>query len=187
MPAEVRIVTASQIVSFDRDDAVDRGILRLEVDARADGLNGGKTSFSPGDSVGLLLYRSPNITLLHGPIVTYGAITPEGMHEIEQSGFLAYAGDTNQAMSYPICNPEVGWIGNDLGPVSVVHCTTVELDDPPDWNPSDPDVPLADKIGILRYRGISVAAGYRLTGTLIPDEEVPYQIGIYVFGAENLP
>lgn len=186
MAQDIQIVTASQIISFDRGADTDRSILRLEVDSRDDGLNAGRTSFSPGDSVGLLLYKSPSVTILHGPIVTYGAIQEEGTHEVEQEGFLTYAGETSQTMSHPICTPEITWLGNSLGEVSIVECVSVELVDPPDWNPGNTEESLADKIGILKYRGISVAQGYRLTGTNLPGEEVPYQIGVFVFGAVNL-
>ena len=187
MPQNVQIITASQIINFDRDPDADRGILRLEIDNRNDGLNAGKTSFSPGDSVGLLLYRSPNVTILHGPIVTYGTLNEEGTHLTEHDGFLAYAGDTMQTMSHPICTPALSWVGNSLGGVRVLNCAVVELVNPPDWNPGNTAEPLSDKIGILRYSGTAQAQGYRLTGTMIPDEETPYQIGVYVFGAANMP
>jgi hypothetical protein len=189
MAQDVQIITASQIINFDRDEDADRGILRLEVDNRNDGLNAGKTSFSPGDSVGLLLYKSPNITILHGPIVTYGSIAEEGTHITPHEGFLAFAGETEQSLSHPICpeNLVLQWVGNILGDTRVLNCSVVQLVDPPDWNPGNTAEPLADKIGILRYSGNATAQGYRLSGTNLPDQEVPYQIGIYIFGAANLP
>ena len=189
MAQDVQIITASQIINFDRDEDADRGILRLEVDNRNDGLNAGKTSFSPGDSVGLLLYKSPNVTILHGPIVTYGSLLEEGEHITDHDGFLAFAGETEQTMSHPICPDQlaISWVGNTLGETRVLNCSIIQLVDPPDWNPGNTTEPLSGKIGILRYSGKSTAQGYRLTGTNIPDEETPYQIGVYVFGAANMP
>ena len=187
MAQDVQIITASQIINFDRDEDADRGILRLEVDNRNNGLNAGKTSFSPGDSVGLLLYKSPNVTILHGPIVTYGSISEEGTHITEHEGFLAFAGDTEQTMSHPICTPALGWVGNSLGATRILNCSVVQLVNPPDWNPGNTAEPLSGKIGILRYSGTATAQGYRLSGTNLSDQETPYQIGVYVFGAANLP
>ncbi len=187
MAQDVQIITASQIINFDRDTDADRGILRLEIDSRNDGLNAGKTSFSPGDSVGLLLYKSPNVTILHGPIITFGTLKEEGAHTTEHEGFLAFAGDTEQTMSHPICTPALGWVGGSLGGTRTLNCSVVQLVDPPDWNPGNTEEPLSGKIGILRYSGTATAQGYRLTDTNIPNEETPYQIGIYVFGAANMP
>lgn len=190
MADNIQIITASQIINFDRDDDADQGILRIEVDNRNDGLNAGKTSFQPGDSVGLLLYVSPNVTILEGPIVTAGSIAVEGgLIPVEQQGFIAFAGDYIQNMSYPICNPSLQWLGNDLGALRVNHCATVELLNPPDWNPGAPNANLASKIGIIKYEGTASAQGYRLTDTnlVAGAVDVPYQIGVYVFGAANLP
>lgn len=175
--AELRVITASQIINFDDDSDEDRGILSLEVDSREDGLNAGKTSFQPGDSVGLLLYRSPNVRIVAGPILTAGSIAEEGIHITDHVGFLPYAGETSANMSHPICTPALEWLGQDLGPFEVRDCSRVLLTDPPEWNPALELFP----VGILKYEGTAVAQGYRLTNTKLVTDP-PYQIGVYFFG-----
>lgn len=178
--AELQVITASQIITFDDVSDEDRGILIVEVDSREDGLNAGKTSFQPGDSVGLLLYRSPNVRLIAGPIITAGAIAPEGTHITEHSGFLPFAGEVSSNMSHPICTPSLEWIGEDLGPFEVRDCSQVHLTDPPEWNPALELFP----VGILKYQGTAVAQGYRLTSTKLTTD-TPYQIGVYFFGIQE--
>lgn len=189
MAQEVQIVTASQIISFDVDTDADQGVMRLEVDNRNDGLNGGKTSFQPGDSVGLLLYMSSNVSLI-SIVVTAGTLAPEGgIIQIHKEGYLAFAGDHAQTMSYPICGPSLGWMGNDLGGTIVRNCAVVELVDPPDWNPGHPDFNPAGNVGILQYSGDATAQGYRLSDTNLtlanPNINTPFQIGVYAFGVAN--
>lgn len=43
------VVVATLNINFDADAAGGQGILKLELDDREDGLNGGDTSFAPGD------------------------------------------------------------------------------------------------------------------------------------------
>lgn len=181
MPDSMQIVTASQIINFDDDSDADRGVLKIEVDRRPDGLNGGKTSFRPGDSVGLLLYKSPNVDILEGPIVTAGSLQSEGNHTTDHMGFLTFADNHDAAMSYPIPNPSLSWIGNSLGGTSVVNATRVMLTDPSDFNPGAGQV----SVGILRYEGTATAQGYRLTQTNLAGQDRPYQIGVFVFGIAN--
>ena len=181
MADNMQIITASQIITFDDSSDADRGILRLEIDSRPDGLNGGRTSFKPGDSVGLLLYRSSNVSIIHGPIVTAGTLDSEGTHSVFQAGYLTFADNHDATMGYPIANPSLSWVGNSLGSTKVVNESRVVLTNPPDFNPGAGNV----QVGILQYSGNAVAEGFRLRNTNIPDADRPYQIGVFVFGLAN--
>ena len=58
------IVVATLNVSFEEDTEGTQGILSLQLDDREDGMNGGDTSFKPGDDVYYFMYKDSNVTVL---------------------------------------------------------------------------------------------------------------------------
>lgn len=57
------MANATVRVQFGDPDGTTTGHLSAEIDARTDGLNGGKTAFTPGETVYLLVYASANVTV----------------------------------------------------------------------------------------------------------------------------
>lgn len=73
-----RVITGTLTVSFQRaDEGADSAGLVIEVDDRDDGLNGGKTTFRPGDSVHYLVYLPPGFSISQH-IVTAGSRSGAG-------------------------------------------------------------------------------------------------------------
>ena len=100
------LVTASVTIGFATADS-GSAIFSAEVDSRDTGLNGGKTSFAPGDPVWMLLYKSSYVTM--GPpgggtpvIWSSGAVAQGApvTHEVEEDISVAY--DTGFSTSKPI-------------------------------------------------------------------------------------
>jgi hypothetical protein len=120
------IVKTNIVVQFG-DAAADAGLLlKAEVDSRDDGLNAGNTSFIPGDSVGILLFKDDLITQLTTD-VTAGVLAPAGSGTfLVESEQLTFADDEelNQEASfqYPVYSGfTYKWLGKDGGSLQVVN------------------------------------------------------------------
>lgn len=106
------IITASIVIDF---DAKAEDILKVEVDDRLDGLNKGKTSFAPGDEVGLLIYRTSNVTI-DKIITSLGSVKAEGSGSRQLEEFITFADADEAGSNYPIkSNFSYSWIGETLG------------------------------------------------------------------------
>lgn len=110
-------VSTSIVVQFSQGSS--GGSLTAEVDSREDGLNLGKTSFSPGDTARFLVFSSSDVTI-DSVVSSAGTITPlgEGMYLVEE--FLTFA-DTIEATTnkVPYSNFISQWYGTNLGSVTV--------------------------------------------------------------------
>lgn len=71
------MANATLRVQFGNPDSESSGHLSAEVDSRPEGLNGGRTSFSPGETVYILVYRSENVTITD-TLCSAGSISPQG-------------------------------------------------------------------------------------------------------------
>jgi len=112
------VITTSLVVEF--DTAEGEGILTAEIDSSETGLNGGDTSFIPGDSPGFLIYKTSNVVIdaMH---TSAGVITPSGSGTTEDiENFLVFAGDRKQSLSYPNNGSFTGtWLGLELDTYTV--------------------------------------------------------------------
>lgn len=98
------VVVATLNVSFDSSTESATGNLKLEIDDREDGLNGGDTSFSPGDNPYFFLFKDQNIELLTSPPKTtaggVAAASPStGVKEIEEN--LSFSNSSSASLGYP--------------------------------------------------------------------------------------
>jgi hypothetical protein len=124
-------VTASIVVQFTKSASSDAALV-VEVDGRetADGgLNGGKTSFMPGDTVHLLLYKTSDV-ILDGYLTSLGSLFPVSLVPIiiPVTEDISFAGETEAKVKYPIVsNFNYQWIGANNGPIVPVSETTLTI------------------------------------------------------------
>ncbi len=125
-------VTTSIVVQFTQADGAS-GVLVVEVDDREaaeGGLNGGKTSFMPGDTVKLLRYKSSNVTI-DAEEVSLGSLGAGASVVVSKTEDVTFAGETEASVRYPITSGfSYSWIGRDNGVVSVVGETTLRVPEP---------------------------------------------------------
>ncbi|MBL4781809.1 MAG: hypothetical protein JKX92_06160 [Porticoccaceae bacterium] len=147
-------VTASIVVNFTSEGASGAGILQAAIDARADGLNKGKTTFYPGDSVGFLLYSGANVNI-DSVLSSAGDVTPVGEQSVVLTEYLQFA----DAKSASLQHPALGlggykWLGNDGGAISLVDEVNISIAEP--------------VLGVLKVVYKARAYGYKLAGVPHP-------------------
>lgn len=166
-------ITTTLVVNFRGGDASD-GVLRAEIDGRADGLNLGQTRFGAGSSPGFLIYKSSNVTLTSITPST-GSISNEGSFDVEQEETLNFAKDQQASVQRPIKNgvlTSFKWLGTDLGTPVVNDETTISV----------PSV----GVGVLKITYDSIAIGRRLNGVAVPlNGETEFPVLILIEGQVN--
>ena len=165
---DTRAITATLVVNFGQQAGARTDGLVAEIDNRPDGLNAGRTAFSPGDEVFILLYKTSNITL-NAAISSAGILTRRADLSpvfIEKEQDLQFVDRIEQSLSYPIPVDVAGsgvWLGNDLG--FVTQRTEIVLGIPQ---------PVSEHwAGVYRHTHIAQADVYHLTNTLLPFEDYP--------------
>jgi hypothetical protein len=108
----IEYVVATLNVNFaDKTDTIS-GVLKLEIDDRENGLNSGKTSFEPGDTVGIMMYQDGNVDLLVNPTSTSGGLTREGGGSKEIDEFITFSNSESGSLGYPPSGtPDLQWQG----------------------------------------------------------------------------
>lgn len=147
-------VTTSIVVSFRPSDAAaGTGRLTAEIDSRPDGLNAGKTSFAPGDSVGFLVYVGEGVSLLD-VIPTLGVVGQAGAQSVAIEEFVQFANVKEATLRAPSSSGvNAQWIGRDGGSFNIVNGVVTTP---------------AETIGMLHCTYTATAMGYRLSN--IPAE-----------------
>lgn len=169
------VVTTSLVVSLG-EAAADSAIYSAEVDSRENGLNGGRTSFVPGDSIYILLFRSDNVTTIDA-IASKGNLAYQGTEQYEVEGFAEFPNEGEASLTYPVptgVTPTTQWLGNNLGSFTVQNQSNFVL--------SADAATLGDPyVGVMQYSYTAVADVYLLQNTLIQDVN-PYNILCYFAG-----
>lgn len=115
------IITATLVVDFTDPAAAGAdgsGLLKLEIDSREGGLNGGNTNFRPGDPVHYLLTKSSNVT------VTDHRTTAGGHFQVQTGTFqhtetVTFIDSAEAGLAYPLASGlSVSWQGNTGGVVT---------------------------------------------------------------------
>jgi hypothetical protein len=90
--------------------------LSAEVDSRPAGLNAGKSTFIPGATAYVLIYKSANVTVLPAES-SAGSFSYGGTASIQYTEELQFADVANATLQVPIDGAMVSykWIGRDLG------------------------------------------------------------------------
>ena len=115
------VITATLVVDFTDPGAAGldgSGLLRLEIDSREDGLNGGNTSFRPGDPVHYLLIKSSNVTITDHD-TTAGGHFQVGSGSFSHTETIVFFNTAEASLSYPLASGlSVDWQGNSGGAVT---------------------------------------------------------------------
>lgn len=109
------VVTATVTIQFTGTD----GQLSAEVDSRADGPNNGKTSFSPGDDVYLLVRKSADVTVVGYP--SLGSVGKVGdVSGIKEKQVVTFPRTRSVELSQaPAGAVSLTWYGTSLGSYTV--------------------------------------------------------------------
>lgn len=158
--AETKEVTATLTVSFASGAQANNYGIVLEVDDRPKGLNKGKTSFKPGDTVYYLMYVPPGVT------ITYHAVTAGskasaggGVREVTDED-LSFTFSRDASLRYP-CSPASfshSWLGSPKNPDDGATGPVVLADDA--RSISVPE----DILGILRCDYNAPYSAFKLSG-----------------------
>lgn len=165
--AEVVVATLNVTFSDDTDTSTE-GVLKLEIDDRETGLNGGDTSFEPGDTVGFWLFKDSNVTVVSGPNSTSGGITSAGSASKDIDEYITFSNSDSASLGYPPSGAvTLNWEGRCYKIVDTTVTTHSAL---PDRTRSQLKMPSGVSVaGILRAR-------YTTTGSLYLLQNVPTDI-----------
>lgn len=159
---------------LDPDEAARAGAyLSAEIDKRETGINGGKTSFAPGDTVGFLIYKSDNVTL-SAPVASAGTVTMGGTTNVEQEADLTFANNHIASLSVTPYGgiTETKWIGNNLGEITITgRQATV-----------DKSAIENQKVGVAKIKYVGQAITCTVTAPLEVNGETSFSIVVLIVG-----
>ena len=92
-------IRTSLVIAFGSN--LDSDILQVEVDPRPDGLNAGRSNFYPGDTVYLLEYKTPEVSILDR-YATDGGLVALGSGSMTTTEFVTVSGGATVSASKPI-------------------------------------------------------------------------------------
>lgn len=97
-----------------------QGHLSAEIDSRPNGLNGGKTSFAPGESVYVLVYKTSNVSITE-TACSAGSFSSSGSATVTVEDEITFDGEDTASLSKPASSRSVSteWMGRSLGSLSV--------------------------------------------------------------------
>lgn len=176
------VVTTSFVIQFGAKDK--NLILTAEIDDRTDGGNKGNTSFSPGDDVYFLVFKSQLVDIV-AKKSSMGTID-EGVattKEVEQ--VLTFANENKASVSYPLGTdtPTEEWYGTNYGPLTYNNesgeaTSTV--------TPGDGTVAKPVQVGVCKITYKSPCKMHKLTGAS-PDVPKPeYSVVVFILGKEHV-
>lgn len=144
--------------------------LSAEIDDRPDGLNGGKTSFKPGDTAWFLVYKSTNVNIASvdssaGTLSSGQAVT--GISKVQDVTFS----DSNEgSLQVPATSiSATKWLGRSLGVPSL------------QGNMSSVSVP-SKGVAVAKITYLCDATAYSITSPATLEGETSFTIAILVLG-----
>lgn len=93
-----KVITTSLNIDFTTTDAA--AVLKVEIDSRDDGLNGGVTTFYAGDSPVFLLYKTTNV-IIDSLETSEGSLQAMGASALVYDEWLTFAKVRNADLGYP--------------------------------------------------------------------------------------
>ena len=166
--------TTSIVVSFGSQSAAATAAnahLSAQIDSRPSGLNGGNTSFNPGDTAWFLIFMSDNVQLDGAPVASAGTIgggqLVSGINIVEQ---LTFANTNVANLSVPATSIASNkWLGNNLGALSLTG------------NKSEVTASQTG-VGVCKIDFLANALAYSITAPQTLDGETSFGIAIVVNG-----
>lgn len=94
--------------------------LSAEVDTRPGGLNAGRSSFNPGETVYILVYKSDNVSITD-TICSAGSLTSQGTTVVDATEELMFEGDDVATLNKPVRSgiSQAVWYGRSLGTLAL--------------------------------------------------------------------
>lgn len=108
-------------VQFGSPDGADAaGHLSAEIDTRPDGLNGGRTSFNPGETAYILVYKSDNVSITD-TICSAGSLSPQGSAIVSVTEELMFEDADTASLGKPARSglSQSVWYGRSLGSLTL--------------------------------------------------------------------
>lgn len=102
------------------DGSAADGHLSAEVDTRPNGLNGGRSAFSPGETAYILVYKTDNVSITD-TICSAGSLSAQGSVVITVSEELMFEDADSATLGKPArsaLSPSV-WYGRNLGSLAL--------------------------------------------------------------------
>lgn len=164
-----KVVTASLTVSFNETETSGDGYLSWEVDDREEGLNGGDTSFAPGDDAFLLLFKESNVEL-DETFTSGGTLAPSGGDQIyefrdKKAEYVTVTNSNTANLSKPanMGAPSLSWLGKNkkINPKGKAKLEMKQTED----GTSEVTIDLGtEMVGVIKAEYDSRAVGYKLSG-----------------------
>lgn len=146
-------ITNSIVVNF-ANNVGDEALLNAEVDNRESGLNKGKNSFYPGDSVGFLLYPGSNVQI-DSLRSTAGQVSALGAQTVLLKEYLSFVDSDAADLAQPVLGlGGYKWLGKNGGAITLSGERTIKAAQP--------------ILGVLLVVYQARAFGYRLAGVPHP-------------------
>ena len=163
------VVTTNIVVQFGSEDDADKYHLSAEIDSREDGYNKGKTSFIPGDSPYLLIYKSDELSLSFD--VSTGGLSSRSSELIAVDDFVTFANSDQEDVSKP---PSGGVTLKRIAgsPGATISNMTISLPEP--------------DVAVWKASYATRAYVYQLVG--IPTEledETSFPVVVFITGTSN--
>ena len=114
------MANATVRVQFGDSAGSANGHLSAEIDARTDGLNGGKTAFTPGETVYLLVYASANVTVTE-MLCSAGSLARHGSAVVTVTEDLLFEEADTATLGKPAraSLTQSAWYGRSLGTLTL--------------------------------------------------------------------
>lgn len=120
MPTKPSKVTTSLVVDFGQTGDA-KGVLKAEIDDRPTGLNGGETSFTPGQTVGYMVAKSSNVAI-NAHIASYGSPVAAGSYSFTHEEIVIFTGENTTSPEYPILSGfTYAWLGKNPGALTATE------------------------------------------------------------------
>lgn len=174
--ASNKVVTASLTVSFEAQETSGDGFLSWEVDDRSEadgGLNKGDTSFAPGDTAWLLLFKESSVTLdetfTSGGTLTIGASGQIKSFKGVDAEYVTVTNSYTANLSKPANSgaPTLSWLGKN----KKIGGGTPKLEMLKQSNGVTSEVVIdlgTEMVGVIKAEYDSDATSYKLSG--VPDD-----------------
>ncbi len=96
------------------------GHLSAEIDTRSNGLNGGRSSFSPGETAYILVYKTDNVTISE-TICSAGSLTAQGTTTVTVDEELMFEDSDSASLGKPTKSALTNtlWYGRNLGALTL--------------------------------------------------------------------